>query len=364
VIQLTKVKNFPRFEWIKYNLSNHVTLRDLMQSPRRRVILTDGQRSEILSYKPPHGKLVLRAKAILIPGFPATLDLTVYKSDRPLNQEGYTRDGGLLIRSRNAIHDATLFKFDYDPYAADLFGEVRCDYVEELMAKGELVVGDKRDGLDSHHQFTKALRKVVETELQPLIEHDLDQQEDETKVVSNDLRRRFDTVLWQVNRLAIRLMKSSMRYGKTPDHLRRDGTSNISRSSRNERTEPNERSETPLSQLLFKGIRLNPSQDPRVRVYLDNTTGIINIATRAPSVAMYYDQPQENGEFLTLIAELISDIVCFELASLISSNGKPDLMPEIFTSLKNKYSHLIHRTMQEGIEDKDTQPNLVHAGST
>jgi hypothetical protein len=164
VIQLTKVKKLPRFEWIKHNLSNHVSLRDIMQSPRRRVILTDGQRSEILNYKPPRGKLVLRARAILIPGLEATLDVTVYKSDRPLNQEGYTRDGGLLIKSRNAIHDATLFKFDYDPYAANLFGEVRCDYIEELMAKGELVVGDKRDGLGSHHPFTKAL-KLSSTQL-------------------------------------------------------------------------------------------------------------------------------------------------------------------------------------------------------
>jgi hypothetical protein len=334
-----------------------------MQSPRRRVILTDGQRSEILNYKPPRGKLVLRARAIPIPGLEATLDLTVYKSDRPLNQEGYTRDGGLLIKSRNAIHDATLFKFDYDPYAASLFGEVRCDYIEELMAKGELVVGDKRDGLDSHHPFTKALRKVVEAELQPLVEQDVDQQQDESKVMSNDLRRRFDTVLWEVNRLAIRLMRNSMRYGRPPASPGRDGASDSPKSPRNEGTELSERVEIPLSQLLFKGIKLNPRQDPRVRVYLDNATGIINIATRAPSVAMYYDQPQENGEFLTLIAELISDSVCFELASLMSSNGKSDLMPEIFTSLKNKYSHLVHRTMREGTEEKETLPSLLHAGS-
>jgi hypothetical protein len=166
-IRLTKAKKIPKFEWVKYSLSNHVSLRDIMHNPRRRVILTDGQRSEILAYKPPHGKLILRKRGIPIPGHEATLDLTVYKSDNPLNQEGYTRDGGLLIKSRNAIHDATLFKYDYDPYAARLFGEVRCDYIEELMAKGELVIGDKRDGLDLHHPFSKALRRVVEAKLRP-----------------------------------------------------------------------------------------------------------------------------------------------------------------------------------------------------
>jgi len=154
-----------------------------------------------------------------------------------------------------------------------------------------------------------------------------------------------------------------MRYGRPPASLGRDGVSNSPKSPRNEGTQLGERVEIPVSQLLFKGIKLNPRQDPRVRVYLDNATGIINIATRAPSVAMYYDQPQENGEFLTLIAELVSDIVCFELASLMSSNGKADLMPEIFTSLKNKYSHLVHRTMQEGTEEKETLPSLLHAGS-
>ena len=135
--------------------------------------------------------------------------------------------------------------------------------------------------LRSHHPFTKALRKVVEAELQSLLEQDVDQQQDESKVMSNDLRKRFDTVLWEVNRLAIRLMRNSMRYGRPPASPGGDGGFNAPKSSRNDSNELSERVEIPLSQLLFKGIRLNPRQDPRVRVYLDNATGIINIATRA-----------------------------------------------------------------------------------
>jgi len=348
LILLTRTKKIPRFEWIKYALANHTVLRDIMQSPHRRVIVTDGQRSEILTYTPPSGKLVLQKRAIPIPRFDANLNLTVYVSERPLSQEGYTREGGLLIRSRSAIHDTTLFRFDYSPYAARLFGEVRCDYLDELMLKGELVVNDKRDGLDLHHPFVKAMRKVIESELQPLVEQDMASRE-RNSVISEYLKKRFDGVLWEVNRIATRLMRSSVMYGRPHigvDRAVRDFTSSksngmVSGMSKNH-------AQRPMSPVVFKGIRLNPYQDPRVRVYFDNTTGIINIATRAPSVAMYYAQSPENRDFLTLIAELISDIVCFELAATISGNGKSDLLPEIFNSLKNKYAHIIHRTMQAG----------------
>lgn len=347
LILFSKTRKMPRFEWIKYALINHTSLRDIMQSPHRRVILTDGQRSEILMYTPPPGKLVLQKKTVPIPGFDSTLDLTVYMSDRPLSQEGYTREGGLLIRSKSAVHDATLFKFDYSPYAARLFGEVRCDYVDELMAKGELVVNDKRDGLDLHHPFTKALRKVVEAELQPLVDRDMALHEKET-LVSEDLRRRFDNVLWEVNRLAVRLMRDNVRYGRPPVGVDRANCDSTSRekSDVSEPRTPKKGATQPMSPIFFRGIRLNPYQDPRVRVYFDTTTRMINIATRAPSVAMYYGQSLESKEFLTLIAELVSDIVCFELATTISGNGKSELMPEIFNSLKNKYAHVIHKIMR------------------
>jgi hypothetical protein len=347
LILLATTRKIPRFEWIKHALTNHTSLRDVMQSPHRRMILTDGQRSEILAFTPPPGKLTLQKQAIPIPGFEATLDLTVYMSERPLSQEGYTREGGLLIKSKSAIHDATLFKFDYSPYADRLFGEVRCDYVDELMLKGELVVNDKRDGLDLHHPFVKALRKVVEAELQPLVEGDMVLREKHAPI-SEDLKKRFDNVLWEVNKLAIRLARSSLRYGRPPVGVVRTSRDSTSRSAECKSLRPKNRADKPVRHIFFRGIRLNPYQDPRVRVYFDNTTRIINIATRAPSVAMYYGQSLESREFLTLIAELISDIISFELAT-ISAGDRSDLMPDIFNSLKNKYAHTIHKIMRAGV---------------
>jgi len=99
--------------------------------------------------------------------------------------------------------------------------------------------------------------------------------------------------------------------------------------------------------ILFRGIRLNSYQDPNLRVTLDKSTGIINIAKRAPSVAMYYEENQESREFLTLLSELISDAVFLELAETISKNFGPNAVSGTYSDLKNKYSHLIHKCMQD-----------------
>jgi hypothetical protein len=340
-ITIIKIKRLPSFGWFSYTLSNHIALRDIMQSHQRRIVLSDGMRSEILSYRPPLGKLVVQKSGIPIPGYEATMELTVYLCDRPLIQEGYTRDGGILIRSRNTIHEATLFRFDYNSCATRLFGEVRCDYIDELMSRGELVVGDKRDGLDPHHPFTKALRKAVECQLEPIVEQETAAVESEANLQGEDLKARLDVALYEANRLAFRIMRDSIRY-------HRNGDRNVL-SSRKQTTSPNGSSasrERPYFPVVFRGIRLSPLQDPRLRVYFDKPTGIINIATKAPSVAMYFRNPQEKKELLTLIAELVSDIVFFELAAIVSENVGSDQIAQVFNSLKNRYAHLIHKSIQ------------------
>jgi hypothetical protein len=351
-ISVIQIKRMPPYAWINYALSNHCCLRDIMQSTQRRVILADGVRNEILNYTPQSGRLIIAKRGIAIPGFNATFDLKVQMADKPLSQDGYTRDGGLLIRSRNAIHDSTLFKFDYNPYASRIFGEVRCDAIEDLMLRGDLVLNDKRDGLDPHHQFTKALRKAVEDELQPVIDREMVSQSAEGKGINADLRRRLTNVLWEINKLAIRLMKPSAirwtaRHRESNEPVKaRDA---LQRERRKDEGYP----------ILFKGIRLNSYQDPKVRVRLDKGTGIINIAKRAPSVAMYYSENQEGREFLTLVAELISDAVFLELAETVSKRYGSEGVSETYSDLKNKYSHLIHKCMQN-----DDNAGMIRPQST
>jgi hypothetical protein len=336
-VYIRKIKRMPPWAWVDHALSHHYCLRDIMQSPRRRVILSDGQRNQILRFENPIGKLVRSKRIIAIPGYRATVSLDVYLANGPLSQEGYTRTGGLLIRSRNAIHESTLFRFDYNPYASRIFGEARCEFIDELMSRGELVVNDKRDGLDRHHPFTRILQKVIENELQPIVDEEASSQNTETRGINEDLRRRLTNVLWEVNKLAIRLLRvspirapsgESNRDGSTSSHEHRSGTRGES------------------YPILFRGIRMNSYQDPKVRVALDKGTGIINIAKKAPSVALYYGNNQESPEFLALVSELISDAVFLELAEMMTKNYGVDAVLGTYSELKNRYAHVIHKCMQ------------------
>jgi hypothetical protein len=343
-ILMSKCKRSLNYGWLKYALTNHTALRDIVQSPQRRLILNDGYRSEILTYTPPYGKLLLQRRGIPIPGFEASFDITLYLSPRPLDQDGYTREGGILIRGRNAIHDATLFKYDSDPSATRIFGEIRCEYIEELMARGELVVGDKRDGLDAHHPFTRSLRRMVEQELERFVEEERSVQEAGTVLVSEDLTRRLNAALWEANRIAVQLMRNSIRHTRPPTDLASRSRSLARRLIKRGGKVPWGDGQA-LSQHLFSGVRLNSRQDPRVRVYLDRSSGVINIATRSPSVAMYYTHDEYDG-FLTLIAELISDIVFYELANHCS-NGDQERQQHLYNVFKNRYAHLIHKSVRK-----------------
>jgi hypothetical protein len=341
-VSILHIKRLPPWAWMSYAMSHHCSLRDIMQSKHRRVILSNGEKSELLRYEPPNGKLVLSKRGVAIPGFKATVDLNIYMADGALSQEGYTRNGGLLIRSRNAIHESTLFKFDYNPYASRIFGEARCDFIDELMCTGQLVVNDKRDGLDHHHPFTKSLRKAIESELQPIVDREAASQNSENKGINDDLRMRLTNVLWEINKLAIRLLKVPA-FRPCASNRPSDGSGRATHPTNKDAGKPGN------YPILFRGIRLNSYQDPKVRVTLDKGSGIISIAKKAPSVAMYYEDNQDSREFLALVAELISDAVFLELAQTMARSYGIDAVSATYTDLKNRYSHLIHKCMQSDV---------------
>jgi hypothetical protein len=73
---------------------------------------------------------------------------------------------------------------------------------------------------------------------------------------------------------------------------------------------------------------------------------------------MYYAESQESREFLALIAELISDTVFLELAETVSSKAGSERVSETYSILKNKYSHLIHKSMQIDTQDLIAEPHI------
>ena len=75
-----------------------------------------------------------------------------------------------------------------------------------------------------------------------------------------------------------------------------------------------------ILQALFTDIRFDDRMDPRQRVYLDRVNSTIVVATAATSVRLYLDSQHrldtsEQGQ--VLLAELITEAVCREIADLI-----------------------------------------------
>jgi hypothetical protein len=202
----------PQFDTLRRMLEKHFELRAIMSNGNRSVILRDlDSRGKIkkevsLQYKPPIGDQVLD-KELNMPDFPATVHLQVYRSDVPLSmpsEEGEYADGGMLIISKYVVLGLTLLKFESNEYAARFYGTVTCDYLYTLLKADEPVLTATRDGINWKHQFTRALKELIENELSPLVEEERKRaQAEEQTTISKKLRERLNTALEQLNSIAI-----------------------------------------------------------------------------------------------------------------------------------------------------------------
>ena len=104
---------------------------------------------------------------------------------------------------------------------------------------------------------------------------------------------------------------------------------------------------------LFRDVKFDPTAEPKQRVRFDRANANIVIATKAPSVAVYLDE-HGNGsntpQGQVLLAELVTEAVCFEIARRGVENGvflapmgaEADAIRREHINLQNKYAHKIH----------------------
>ncbi|MGI8863474.1 MAG: hypothetical protein ACR2JH_03605 [Solirubrobacteraceae bacterium] len=106
-----------------------------------------------------------------------TARVTVRRSASPLSPgtSRATRLGGLVVRSGRAAHESTLGSHEGHPGARHLYGEVRCDALEQLQRQAlerprpQLVVKVDRSGLNDNHPVVKALYQAVDRVLRPIL---------------------------------------------------------------------------------------------------------------------------------------------------------------------------------------------------
>ena len=104
---------------------------------------------------------------------------------------------------------------------------------------------------------------------------------------------------------------------------------------------------------LFRAFVFDAAAEPRQRVKFDPATSDIIIATKAPSVAAYFDE-QGNGsgtpQGQVMLAELVAEAVCFAIAQRGVQNEKflsvrgaeSDAIRREHIRLQNEYAHKIH----------------------
>jgi hypothetical protein len=124
---------------------------------------------------------------------------------------------------------------------------------------------------------------------------------------------------------------------------------------------------------LIRDFRFDASAEPKQRVRFDRATSIVTIATRAPSVAMYFDETgrgHEQPQGQLLLAELITEAVCREIARrgvesgnfLSVAGGEADAVQREYIRLQNQYAHRIHTCFVDAQYRRDGYASLGRKG--
>jgi hypothetical protein len=213
-IELRSGVTVPRHESVLESLGNMVCLRDILTDSSRTVVLRDSNQGREDIVRPPviRGKDRLKER-LKIPGYPeAEAKLFIRRADKPFKKDNPRfRRGGILIKSRHGVHEATLFdpKLEHDPHAGWFFGRLVCPYLDdlwndvddreeravELDPKNPMPVIDpmRKQGLVKEHPFVKALFKEVLKKLRPLVEEERKQAEGKKHAVeSRKTRQRLN----------------------------------------------------------------------------------------------------------------------------------------------------------------------------
>jgi len=184
-----KIKNekikIPEVEKFAVQTANHYALRDINSSGKRKIILTFedlGRRriKESLPIKftsPGESKLIID-ESFYLPIYKDLIQIKIYESPKPLffNRYDPCSKAGVLIKTRGAILDNQLFKYENESAAFYFWGEAYCEGIAnrllELAEEGKEteIIDENRKGLNWRSDYCKTIQTSIEKYLSPLIQ--------------------------------------------------------------------------------------------------------------------------------------------------------------------------------------------------
>ena len=191
-------------------LARLVPLRDIVGAHDRKIVVRDVTKGlqDRLALPPVKAKDRLK-QTFSIPGYEgAEAKLVVKRADRQFTHEKQqSRLGGILVKSRHAIHESTMFdpQLEHDQHAAWFIGRLTCPFIDDLWNEyddrnakdlpltvenpGPIIDPSRKSGLVRGHPFTKALFAEVLKRLRPLVEEERKRAEKERVSIENRATR-------------------------------------------------------------------------------------------------------------------------------------------------------------------------------
>ncbi len=188
-----------------------MALRDILTDPRRKVTLRDSSRHKAVELRAPAlGGKERVSESFEVPGYPgANAKLVIARAGTPFEREpGRFRLGGILVKSRHAIHESTYFDPDLEsnPHALWFYGRLVCPYIDDLWNDFDnrfeagvppepnnpvpILDPSRQTGLTRGHPFVTALFREALKRLRPLVEEERQREERQRAAIESDATRK------------------------------------------------------------------------------------------------------------------------------------------------------------------------------
>ena len=216
-IEIEPSHRIPKIDTLVPYVARLVRLRDIVWQQQTTLVargLKTG-RDRVVGLHKPAGKRRV-SRTFVVPGYSgARAKLVVFRARKQFRSErNRFRLGGILVKSRHAIHEATLFDkgLEWDSHAQWFFGRLTCEAIDDLwneyderQARGEphpaenpvpILDPSRKSGLTPGHPFVEALYSRALTMLRPLVEEERtrEQRERARSVESQKTRKHLDAL--------------------------------------------------------------------------------------------------------------------------------------------------------------------------
>jgi len=219
----------PRHRTLCERLPRHYSLRDIMSDAGRKILLVNlnekGHKGDKLQYSYPEGELRVDEE-MAIPGYPGvTARLRIWRHGTRFDEDKRSafRENGVLVRSRRAIHQITLFGLESDPYSEWFFGKLDCPYIDTLVneyderyvarephpvSNPSRLISRRREGLAADHPFTQALFEAARERLKILVEEEREAEEERhRRIESKETKARLSRLAAAARRFMVKKMR-------------------------------------------------------------------------------------------------------------------------------------------------------------